>query len=142
MASNYTEHYQLPIWAPEDSFLREEFNEANQKIDAALGQAAPASEVEALQAQLNLKSRVVVGTYSGDNQASRTIELGLTPKAVAIWTSGGRQEYGNFVYGGLALLDHPCSGAFSVVENGFVVYESDDKHCNAAPYTYYYLAVE
>ena len=37
MASNYTEHYQLPIWSPEDSFLREEFNESHQKIDAALG---------------------------------------------------------------------------------------------------------
>ena len=36
MASNYTEHYQLPIWAPDDSFLREEFNESHQKIDAAL----------------------------------------------------------------------------------------------------------
>ena len=48
MASNYTEHYQLPIWDPEDSFLREEFNEANQKIDAALGEKAASETVSAL----------------------------------------------------------------------------------------------
>ncbi len=36
MASNYTEHYQLPIWSPDDPFLREEFNESHQKIDSAL----------------------------------------------------------------------------------------------------------
>ena len=52
MASNYTEHYQLPIWAPEDSFLREEFNDANQKIDDALGEKAAAETVSALQAQV------------------------------------------------------------------------------------------
>ena len=36
MASNYTEHYKLNQWSPEDKVLRTEFNEDNQKIDAAL----------------------------------------------------------------------------------------------------------
>ena len=39
MASNYTENYQLPLWAADDAFLREEFNDANQKIDAAICEA-------------------------------------------------------------------------------------------------------
>ena len=39
MASNYTTNYELPLWEPQDSFLRTEFNEAYQKIDAALDRA-------------------------------------------------------------------------------------------------------
>lgn len=37
MATSYTQHYGLCQWAPEDKFLREEFNGDNGKIDAALG---------------------------------------------------------------------------------------------------------
>ena len=40
MASNQTEHYQLPLWQPEDDFLRTEFNETHQLLDAALYQQA------------------------------------------------------------------------------------------------------
>ena len=36
MSSGKTEHYQLHLWNPEDSFVRVEFNENNQKVDAAL----------------------------------------------------------------------------------------------------------
>ena len=36
MANGYTEHYGLCQWAAEDSFLREEFNQDNAKIDGAL----------------------------------------------------------------------------------------------------------
>ena len=45
MASNYTENYQLPIWAADDAFLRTEFNEANEKIDAAIASCAQANRV-------------------------------------------------------------------------------------------------
>ena len=40
MASGYTANYGLCQWQPEDKFLREEFNQDNEKIDAALGEAA------------------------------------------------------------------------------------------------------
>ena len=36
MASSYTANYGLCQWAPENAFLREEFNQDNAKIDAAL----------------------------------------------------------------------------------------------------------
>lgn len=39
MASGYTTHYGLCQWQPTDKFLREEFNQDNEKIDSALGQA-------------------------------------------------------------------------------------------------------
>ena len=40
MASNYTANYGLCQWAPENAFLREEFNQDNEKIDAAVAAAA------------------------------------------------------------------------------------------------------
>ena len=36
MAGNYTEHYQLSQWQPQDRVLRTEFNQDNARIDAAL----------------------------------------------------------------------------------------------------------
>ena len=64
MASNYTEHYQLPIWAPEDSFLREEFNETNQKIDTALNQSTTEEYLE---------------TYKTTDTYSQNIDLSKFP---------------------------------------------------------------
>ena len=58
MASNYTENYQLPIWAADDAFLRTEFNEANEKIDAALG----------VLAQSMGNCRIVTGSYTGTGE--------------------------------------------------------------------------
>ena len=40
MASNYTTNYKLPLWEGGDDFVREEFNEAHEKVDAALGTMA------------------------------------------------------------------------------------------------------
>ena len=34
--ADYTEHYQLHQWQPQDPFLRTDFNEDLQKIDTAL----------------------------------------------------------------------------------------------------------
>ena len=50
MASNYTTNYELPLWATDDAFLRTEFNDANQKIDAALGTIP----------------KIVLGSYTGN----------------------------------------------------------------------------
>ena len=70
MASNYTTNYGLPIWAADDAFLRTEFNDANQKIDAALGTA-------------NIE-RFYVGSYTGDGTSSRTIQLSFAPKLLIL----------------------------------------------------------
>ena len=49
--ANYTEHYQLHQWEPEDPFLRTDFNEDLQKIDVAIaGQG---------------DCKIVYGTYIG-----------------------------------------------------------------------------
>ena len=51
MASSYTANYGLCQWAPENAFLREEFNQDNEKIDAALKAAEDKAEAETRQAQ-------------------------------------------------------------------------------------------
>lgn len=50
MASNHTENYGLCQWEATDQVLREEFNEDNAKVDAALGelQSSVASNTAAL----------------------------------------------------------------------------------------------
>ena len=81
MASNYTENYQLPLWAADDAFLRAEFNDANEKIDAAIAEVAAATP------------QIVCGEYDGDatnlpanGGATKEITLGFRPKALIITT--------------------------------------------------------
>ena len=73
MAANYTEHYQLNQWEPEDKVLRTDFNADNLKIDGALVALA---EGKANQETLNSLSEQVtaldgralrwaVGSYTG-----------------------------------------------------------------------------
>ena len=51
MASSYTANYGLCQWAPENAFLREEFNKDNAKIDAALKAAEERAEEKASAAE-------------------------------------------------------------------------------------------
>ena len=78
MATNYTENYQLPIWAADDAFLRTEFNEANEKIDAALG----------VLAQSMGNCRIVTGSYTGTGEYGsahpNTLTFDFPPKLVVI----------------------------------------------------------
>ena len=51
MATNYTANYGLCQWEPEDNFLREEFNQDNAKIDAAIKTAEEGTQALAEEAQ-------------------------------------------------------------------------------------------
>ena len=72
MASNYTENYQLPLWAADDAFLRTEFNDANQKIDAALGTIP----------KIVLGSYTGTGTYGSGSPCS--LSFGRKPALVLV----------------------------------------------------------
>ena len=140
MASNYTENYGLCQWEATDQVLREEFNQDNQKIDAALS-GMP---------------KVVAGIYTGDGTASRIIPLGFTPKAVFVWNSNGEMYYSNGsiqqYWGGLALPGVPCITSskrtyLAIEEQGFQVYyayyESSKLYIqtNLSGSKYLYLAI-
>lgn len=100
-------------------------------------------------------SRAVLGTYSGDGNESKFIDLGFTPSAVLItrrdgitaYTHGDAKEFYEF-YGGIALNNFPCaSGGYNIIniENGgFRVYKTTIEsgrlvHTNTTD-TFHYIA--
>ena len=152
MASNHTEHYGLCQWEAADQVLRTDFNEDNAKVDEALAGKAELSHVEELSGRveaLETQPQWVVGTYTGNGQASQTISLGKKPSAVFTLQSNGylSQQYQTYYFGGLALPDHPVkTGSQIIVEikpEGFCVYEddSDDIKANSSGVVYHYMAL-
>ena len=65
MASGYTENYGLCQWQGEDKFLREEFNQDNAKIDAAL-KAAEDKAAAAAQSAQQTADRALSGLEAAD----------------------------------------------------------------------------
>ena len=150
--ANYTAHYQLHQWEPEDSFLRTDFNEDFAKIDGALGGKAEQSAVDTLAEQVAGKSELVTGSYTGDGEASRTIDLGFSPKAVLLASGSGPINYTSSRYGGLALEGaevntdwESTSGepVLRVVTGGFQVFYDYDEEVfsNSDRDRYHYLAL-
>ena len=76
----------------------------------------------------------VVGTYTGNGNASQFIDLGFTPSAVFVTDvkgatyNPGSSSY-SYYFGGLAIKDYPTIGSTTniveIVENGFNVYYTD-----------------
>lgn len=104
MASNYTENYGLCQWEETDQVLREEFNENNAKVDAALNAKAEQSRLEMLsdlvdskanqdtvtniQNALNQKTEIFIGSYVGTGERGsehpNTLTFPFQPKMVLI----------------------------------------------------------
>ena len=149
MSTNKTSNLNLNSWEASDPVKRTEFNENFTALDAAWGDLETA------------KAGIVVGTYTGDGAASRTIPLGFTPKAVYVSRSDGATlNVGSsfMVLGGLALPDHPVynidgnspGSCVEIVDNGFRVvlgnyHSSHGRYLNATNLSnavYHYLAVK
>ena len=140
--ATYTANYGLHQWEATDDFLRTDFNTDFQKIDEA---------VEAAYTLAEGRADVVLGTYEGNGASSRTISLGFQPKAVLIFCEGGMAGYSSgayFVYGGLALPDHPVVDyghnkevAIEIVSTGFRLRGDSYRRTNDTNMSYYYLAL-
>ena len=163
MATNHTTNYQLCQWEATDKVLRTDFNQDNQKIDAALAAhdgalagKAGAGELSALVQRttaLEARPTLVTGTYTGNGASSQFISLGSTPKAVLVMDAGGYMSnmYLDYHYGGLALDGAPvtqnqdATGEYvlSVESGGFRVYcnFSAKIYTNDEDTVYHYLAV-
>lgn len=154
MASNYTENFGLCQWETTDQVLRTDFNEDNAKIDAALAVKAEQADLDTLnstvqQLQLDV-TKIVFGAYSGNGTASRTIDLGFTPKALLVVRNTGQFSINSMkpeLYGGLAYTGHniTCSSGtvLNIVENGFKVYYNRADifiYTNVSGVEYYYIA--
>ena len=102
----------------------------------------------------NAGVKIVTGSYTGDGAATRTINLGFTPRAVYVGGPHGLTYYCaiNFhaYYGGLALADSPLQydnrDIVAIVNNGFrVTYYSPDSQqkiwSNMSNSVYNYIAI-
>ena len=95
--------------------------------------------------------KFVVGNYGGDDEETKYINLGFTPKAVLVVDSAGRTGYQTGSYpvicGGLALWDdRPVQGnavAIELLDGGFAVHKPSGNgyiRTNEAGGNYYYIA--
>lgn len=129
----HTEYYQLSLWEQDDRILREDFNQDNAKIDAALA---------ALQAS---QSKTLTGTFAATGQNNVTIDypIGMRPKVVIAYTdhqaSNGGDYYAiiitenyfiEFSRGGYAHL-WPCNSETKLTDHGFSI-----QHHYGAQYGY------
>ena len=65
MAGNYTQHYQLSQWQPQDRVLRTEFNQDNARLDGAL---LGLEERKAERTALTALAEAVAGKYGDDRR--------------------------------------------------------------------------
>lgn len=92
MPTNHTEHYNLSQWLPEDKVLRTDFNEDNQKIDAALSELAGSLEGKADDSDLTELNKLVQRRncgaqalyYTGDGSTTKTLTFNGRPLIVHI----------------------------------------------------------
>ena len=134
----HTTNYNLNKFEAADRVTRDGFNQNADRIDAAIKAASDAA------------SRVHFGTYIGDGTANRTISLGYTPQAVAIWNRFGQQysRSTNTFHGGFCGTNAPCADGSKiicqVVSGGFQVSTdvSRSMYVNNTNETYYYLVLE
>lgn len=160
MASNHTKNYNLCQWEATDTVVHTDFNEDNQKLDAALAQENAAWK-EAVAAVTATVPKIAMGTYTGNGAASRTISLNFTPKAVFVCTQWGETSYyspGSYYgYGGLALEGHPAQLSYSaggettvtdliiIIDRGFqvvcTVAQGTKAYSNYNKEVYHYIAI-
>ena len=126
MATNHTTNYQLCQWEATDKVLRTDFNQDNQKIDAALKANADAialkadsSALSALaastqsalagKADLSAVPKIAVGTYTGNggcgSAQKNTLTFPFSPRAVVV--AGGS-------YQGVTLMLRPHAYAAGI----------------------------
>ena len=149
MATNHTTNYNLNLWEANDKFVREEFNENTTKLDAAIKAEADArsTAVNAINSALSGKARIAVGTYTGNDNATQTIYVGFTPRAVLVTYCSGSITTETGTYGGLAVSGGPTQinsvEGIAVTSGGFkVAYNSSQAvYTNRSGYSYHYLAL-
>ena len=92
---------------------------------------------------------IIHGTYTGDGNSQRLINLGERPRAVLLMTNNGLTfSANNVIYGGLATRDTPCittgSGSeekvIEIVDNGFNVFKTNYSTSNYSGMVYNYVA--
>ena len=153
MASNQTSNYGLNQWEATDQVLREEFNQDNQKIDAALSTNAAAISAEAAE-RAATATRFICGSYEGTGVSGAIhYSLGMKPKFLFLIPLVGTSS--SYYVGLLAAetfclplhSDYGVTGSTTMVsftDDGFSIIHSSnllEKAFNRLGVTYRYLAI-
>ena len=128
--ATFTSIYGLHQWAPEDNFLRTDFNEDLKKIDEALGEKAAQSSVLTLATEVQQKTQAVEGQFTGDGAYTKTINLGHKPVVVWCWSD---------ISSGFSVQNY-SQGSIELAASGFTVYKNDNQNTNQSGRKYTYLA--
>ena len=136
----YTNNYQLPIWAETDRILMEDFNDSYQKLEDALTEHGESLAGKG-DCQIYTTSYVGTGTYGSNNQISITCPN--PPVVVLVYSNNGIALAVNptGVSGGMA---GAASGSPTFLWSGKTVswFGSDiSRHMNIANVTYYVTAL-
>ena len=136
----YTQNYQLPLWDKEDAVLRTDFNENNQKIDAALASLALRRNCT-----LTITSYVGTGEYGAENPTVITFTkrptlafvwgyytlmlLGDNGRNPLAWWSGSS---------GISQVDHYWDGnTVYIVQGSGAKFQSNEKDVEYLVYAFY-----
>ena len=137
--ANYTQHYQLHQWEPEDNFLRTDFNEDFKKIDTVLADLAAKIP------------RYTSGTYVGTGEYGinhpNMLVFEFKPEAVICYNRSSTSVPAVFVRGeSECFMDYGNSYArlfLTWTEKSLSWYNTEDegKQLNGSGGTYRYLAL-
>ena len=139
---DYTQNLHLPQWEADDRIMRTDFNDAMEKIDAAIGEAM------ALAAG---GCKVIAGSYTANGSSSGlSIDLGGQPKAVLVVQQGNYFDCAGLFTPEKPLISRnngPNRTLARVTSTGFTVYNDSVNGQFSEPYTnygtttYLYLAI-
>ena len=127
--ATYTSNYGLHQWAPEDHFLRTDFNEDLKKIDDQLG--AIQTQFQEVDEEFPKHCQFVAGIFQGDGAQWKQIELGFRPRVVSIYTSGYSATCTDVYSGNYAEL----------TDTGFRIAYIPVANANITGHYYYYHAL-
>ena len=152
----HTTNYNLNKFEAADRVTRDGFNQNADRIDAAIKSVADAAAAAQSTANSAAASALnfVCGSYTGDGAATRTINLGFTPRAVFLFASTGHTVIGSgtngYYYGGLAVTGSSIAiyqgEILAIVPGGFTVHYNQVSpylsiSSNQANTVYNYLAI-
>lgn len=91
-----------------------------------------------------MKNSIITGTYTGDDAASRNIELGFRPKAIFISNKDGQSTMSSDVLCGGFAYDGSDTPAITITETGFRIYYDGTKNQTNTTYNspYKYIALK
>ena len=148
MATNHTTNYQLNQWEATDQVLRTEFNQDNQKLDAALkanadGIAANGAVLEehtaALAGKGNCQLQLI--SYVGDGTSSRTFTFNGVPRFIFILFYNGWQVAISGTTSAWGQYGNNAAPASAVWSGNSVTLSSNQYPCNIAGTAYQLIAL-